>query len=78
MTRNLPPTVRKRAALSCPTCGTRFYFDETHTPPFCSERCQLIDLGRWLDEDIGLPCEAEDLPEDLRDEAQERPSRDAY
>jgi endogenous inhibitor of DNA gyrase (YacG/DUF329 family) len=18
--------------------------------PFCSERCQLIDLGRWLDE----------------------------
>lgn len=31
--------------------------DETDAPPFCSERCKLIDLGRWLDEDIGLPHE---------------------
>ena len=25
--------------------------------PFCSERCRLIDLGRWLDEEIGVPVE---------------------
>ncbi|QDT05787.1 DNA gyrase inhibitor YacG [Rubripirellula lacrimiformis] len=31
--------------------------DESPTPPFCSERCQLIDLGRWLDEDISVPHE---------------------
>jgi endogenous inhibitor of DNA gyrase (YacG/DUF329 family) len=27
----------------------------TPTAPFCSERCRLIDLGRWLDEAYGLP-----------------------
>jgi endogenous inhibitor of DNA gyrase (YacG/DUF329 family) len=27
--------------------------------PFCSERCRLIDLGRWLNEEHALPCEAE-------------------
>ena len=36
--------------------------------PFCSERCRLIDLGRWLNEQYGLPAEPErdvlDLPED--------------
>lgn len=25
--------------------------------PFCSKRCQLIDLGRWMNEEIGLPHE---------------------
>jgi endogenous inhibitor of DNA gyrase (YacG/DUF329 family) len=23
--------------------------------PFCSERCRLIDLGKWLDEDYRIP-----------------------
>jgi len=23
--------------------------------PFCSERCRLLDLGRWLNEEQGLP-----------------------
>ena len=39
--------VRKRTVrLHCPTCkklGTRKDPDF----PFCSERCQLIDLGKW-------------------------------
>jgi endogenous inhibitor of DNA gyrase (YacG/DUF329 family) len=25
--------------------------------PFCSQRCRLIDLGRWLDEKQGIPFE---------------------
>jgi hypothetical protein len=46
--------------LRCPTCGR--VFDSEHTPamPFCSERCRLVDLGRWLDEEHGLPVETED------------------
>jgi endogenous inhibitor of DNA gyrase (YacG/DUF329 family) len=32
--------------------------------PFCSERCRLIDLGRWLDEEQGLPIEPEDREEE--------------
>ena len=43
--------------LTCSTCGRMFLLDETETPPFCCERCKLIDLGRWMDEEIGLPHE---------------------
>jgi len=32
--------------------------------PFCSERCRLIDLGRWLDEKYGLPYEPQEKPEE--------------
>lgn len=28
--------------------GQRFF-------PFCSERCQLVDLGRWLDGKYQIP-----------------------
>ena len=44
-------------SLTCSACGRRFLFDETDAPPFCSERCKLIDLGRWLDEEVGVPHE---------------------
>jgi uncharacterized protein len=30
--------------------------------PFCSERCKMIDLGKWLDADYRIPAEPE--PED--------------
>lgn len=30
--------------------------------PFCSERCQRIDLNRWLNEDISLPYR--EVPDD--------------
>ena len=64
-----PPTARSRAALTCSTCGRRFFLDETPAPPFCSERCQLIDLGRWLDEEIRLPYDGdpEETPVEYRD-----------
>lgn len=45
--------------LTCPTCATTFDLGETKTPPFCCERCQLIDLGRWFDEEHGLPYEGD-------------------
>lgn len=60
---------RDPLAATCPTCGRRFLRDESPTPPFCSERCQLVDLGRWLDEEIGLPYEGPpgETPVDDRD-----------
>jgi uncharacterized protein len=32
--------------------------------PFCSQKCQYVDLGRWLNEEIGLPHEASDADEE--------------
>ena len=31
--------------------------------PFCSDRCKLIDLGRWLDERYQVPVVEDDLDE---------------
>ncbi len=48
----------------CPHCQRRF---EPLVPawlPFCSERCQLIDLGRWLGEEYRVPGKPQDLPEE--------------
>jgi len=39
----------------CPVCDAPVDLQTTPTLPFCSDRCRLIDLGRWLDEAYGLP-----------------------
>ncbi len=41
----------------CGQCGKRFRRETTTVFPFCSRRCQLIDLGHWLNEEHGLPIE---------------------
>ena len=37
----------------CPICSTPMPGEWTEYPtyPFCTKRCKLIDLGRWLTED---------------------------
>ncbi|MEO8497182.1 MAG: DNA gyrase inhibitor YacG [Planctomycetota bacterium] len=42
-------------SLRCPTCETLFDVAKTKAMPFCSERCRLIDLGRWLNEEPSVP-----------------------
>jgi endogenous inhibitor of DNA gyrase (YacG/DUF329 family) len=32
--------------------------------PFCSARCKLADLGRWLNEDYRIPDREPDTPPD--------------
>ena len=34
----------------CPTCGKPVEWQDNPARPFCSERCKLIDFGRWADE----------------------------
>ena len=35
----------------CPECKkTVLWLDSSEFRPFCSKRCQLIDLGEWADE----------------------------
>jgi endogenous inhibitor of DNA gyrase (YacG/DUF329 family) len=46
--------------VTCPTCRRVASRDgDRRDPfwPFCSERCQLVDLGRWLGEDFRIPDE---------------------
>ncbi|MEK6333631.1 MAG: DNA gyrase inhibitor YacG [Acidobacteriota bacterium] len=39
----------------CPTCGKTVERQDNSSRPFCSERCQLIDFGRWTDEEYRVP-----------------------
>ena len=39
----------------CPVCDAAVNLKTTPTVPFCSDRCRLIDLGRWLDEGYAVP-----------------------
>ncbi len=41
----------------CSLCGAMFNRTEARFKPFCSNRCQMIDLGKWLDEEYGMPFE---------------------
>ena len=37
--------------VNCPTCEKEVIWSpESAFRPFCSKRCQLIDLGEWADE----------------------------
>jgi endogenous inhibitor of DNA gyrase (YacG/DUF329 family) len=55
----------------CPVCQKPFEPKESPALPFCSERCRLIDLGRWLNEGYGMPIEREDAGEEPPGDAEE-------
>lgn len=45
-------------ARTCPTCRRSFEPQaKSRWPAFCSERCQLIDLGAWIEERHAIPGE---------------------
>jgi len=48
--------------MKCPTCGKSIEWKDNPFRPFCSGRCQLIDLGHWVDGDYSVPGES--LPEE--------------
>lgn len=40
----------------CPICGNPVEPRETNPDfPFCSARCRLVDLGKWLGEEYRVP-----------------------
>ncbi|MBB6428453.1 DNA gyrase inhibitor YacG [Algisphaera agarilytica] len=57
--RNLSPKTSP-----CPTCKTPVT-ENAKTFPFCSARCQTIDLGRWFGKSykVSRPIEQSDIEE---------------
>ena len=43
------------ALIPCPTCEKVFEQEHSNAMPFCSKRCQQLDLGRWFNEDHSVP-----------------------
>lgn len=49
--------------VKCPHCGREAEYERNEFRPFCSERCKLLDLGAWADEDYKLPTESAEMTE---------------
>jgi hypothetical protein len=46
---------KKTLKLKCPTCKKEVvYSQENPFRPFCSEKCRLVDLGQWFEEDYSF------------------------
>jgi endogenous inhibitor of DNA gyrase (YacG/DUF329 family) len=57
-------TAEPARLVKCPTCGGQSVYAMSNAfRPFCSERCQQIDLGAWASEQFAVPATVS--PEDL-------------
>ena len=59
--------------VKCPQCGKNtVYSTENEHRPFCSERCQTLDLGAWADEQYSISSdEAPDIEDSEQKESSE-------
>lgn len=50
--------------VTCPHCGKEHRWDiNNRFRPFCSERCKMIDLGKWANEEYRVEQREQDLPD---------------
>lgn len=61
---------KKTSSLRCPTCRTLVLRTTEHFP-FCSDRCRLIDLGKWASGGYVISTPITD-PEQLENIAEEQ------
>ncbi|MEW6053223.1 MAG: DNA gyrase inhibitor YacG [Nitrospirota bacterium] len=40
--------------IACPVCKNKTTWEENPWKPFCSERCKLLDLGKWISEEYKI------------------------
>ena len=55
----MAPKKKSAKLLRCPTCGELVVFNSEDFP-FCTDRCRMIDLGRWIDGKYAIPGSAKD------------------
>ena len=52
MSIEIPANAKK---IRCPHCGELSIYHESNiSRPFCSERCKLIDLGAWANDEYAI------------------------
>ena len=50
--------------MKCPTCSNETEYEGNPYRPSCSERCKLIDLGKWAAGEYRVPTK-EQPPEEI-------------
>jgi endogenous inhibitor of DNA gyrase (YacG/DUF329 family) len=53
-----------KAEIKCPQCSKPVAWQDNPDRPFCSERCRLVDLGRWADESYRIAGKSQDALSD--------------
>ncbi|AEF02006.1 DNA gyrase inhibitor YacG [Alteromonas sp. KS69] len=49
--------------VNCPTCAKSVTWNsESEFRPFCSKKCQLIDLGEWASEEHKIAAKPSEQP----------------
>jgi len=48
------PNNSSQTTIRCPSCGKRGAWFAAPHGPFCSRRCKLVDLGKWLGEEHAI------------------------
>jgi len=51
--------------MKCPNCGTPTIWKDNPNRPFCSERCKLLDLGKWASENYRVEIPLTDSEESI-------------
>ncbi len=55
--------------VSCPTCSKKVEWSSRSVyRPFCSKRCQMIDLGDWAEEQHTIAGKPAMDPDDMSDD----------
>ena len=50
---------------TCPICNASVKpRAENPSFPFCTSRCKMIDLGKWVNEEYRIPVEGDELEDD--------------
>jgi len=57
--------------IKCPICKAATTWEENPDRPFCSERCKLIDLGKWAGEEYRVEGEGLEDSTDKGEDADE-------
>ncbi|HDZ61845.1 MAG TPA: DNA gyrase inhibitor YacG [Nitrospirae bacterium] len=52
--------------IKCPICRKKTEWKDNPNRPFCSERCKLIDLGKWASEEYRF--KGKEFPEESNNE----------
>jgi endogenous inhibitor of DNA gyrase (YacG/DUF329 family) len=47
--------------INCPICKKETAWENNPFRPFCSERCRLVDLGKWASGDYRIPGEKKNI-----------------
>jgi endogenous inhibitor of DNA gyrase (YacG/DUF329 family) len=67
MTR-LRTKMMKRKTITCPICKKEAAWEGNKFRPFCSERCRLIDLGKWASNEYRIAGDVKEIPDSDREE----------